>query len=364
LPLTRLNAGFTRPKSRLQVPLSYYQGFLTVRHIVETLGTEALARMLALYAEGKKTPEVVAAVTGKPLADFDREVIAYIERFAKGIGLDLPPDAEELKKLEVDLKDKPQDAALLARVAWGRLTARKFDEARKAAEEALEHDPRSALAHYVLGLLALRGKGDLAKARKEFEAASEAAPKWFRPRLRLATIAEREGRRQDAIRLFEEVRSLYPRLVYGQNNPYLHLARLYRDGGDVAKAREVLSRLATLAPSDLAARVQLAEFLAADRRHSEAAAQLLEAIYINPFSAEIHLGRANALEKAGSLEEAVGEYVVAARLDPKGVSTLASRARALAVAGEKQAATVLLRALRRLSPQNPDIPRIEKLLED
>ncbi len=364
LPLDALNSGFTRPKTRIQVPLSYYQGLLTVRHVVQNYGMDALLKMLDLYAQGKKTREVVPAVIGKPLADFDREVMAYIERFARGIGLDLPPDPEELKKLEAQLKKKPSNPALLAKAAWGRLGARRLGEARKAAEEALKHDPRSALAHYVLGLLALREKRDVAKAKAEFQAAAEAAPRWFRPRLRLAVIAEQEGDRQKAIAFFEEVRRLYPRLVHGQGNPYLHLARLYRESGNSKKAMEVLRHLATLAPASLAARLQLAELLAEDGRHSEAAEQLLEAIYINPFDPGIHLARARECEKAGSLETAVGEYVVAARLDPRGVSVLASRARALAVAGRAKAARLLLKAIRTVAPQSPEIPAIEKLLQD
>ena len=79
LPVSELNRGFTRPKSRNQIVLSYYQASIVVEYIVDTFGFEAVRRMLDLYNRNRTTAEVVREVTGRSMDEFDRAFADYTE---------------------------------------------------------------------------------------------------------------------------------------------------------------------------------------------------------------------------------------------------------------------------------------------
>ena len=74
-----LDAGFQRPKSPQDVPIAYFQASQVCEFIAERYGFDAILRMLALYRDKAKTPDILQQVLKLSQSDFDREFTAYIE---------------------------------------------------------------------------------------------------------------------------------------------------------------------------------------------------------------------------------------------------------------------------------------------
>ena len=74
-----LDAGFQRPKSPQDVPVAYFQASQVCEFIVERFGFDAILRMLAMYRDKARTPDVLQQVLKLSESDFDREFSAYIE---------------------------------------------------------------------------------------------------------------------------------------------------------------------------------------------------------------------------------------------------------------------------------------------
>jgi len=54
-----LDAGFMRPKNPQDVPIAYFQASQVCEFIAEKYGFDAILRMLALYRDKVRTPEVL-----------------------------------------------------------------------------------------------------------------------------------------------------------------------------------------------------------------------------------------------------------------------------------------------------------------
>jgi len=363
LPIEDLNTGFTRPKFPTQVPLCYYHAFLICRYLQETCGPEVFGKMLDLYRDGKKTEEVLPKVTGKTLKQLNDETLAYVRRWADQIKSPKPPpDKEALKKLEEELKKDEKNADLWANVASGRLAAGRADDARKAAAKAIELSPKLARAHAILGLVALNHDKKPDEARKHLQAAKQADPAYFFAPFHLANIAEKEGRTDEAIAELEAARRIYPRFFQGGATLQERLADLYVKAGKPKQAIEVLREGTRLVASNPRTLVKLAELLAGEGRHAESAAAYLDAIFVDPYDPQIHLAAAKQHEAADAVDSAIREYAVAAAIEPTHLAALIARAQAWAVAGRAALARKALEAIRTLDPQNPELPKLERML--
>ncbi len=78
-----LDGGFMRPKSPADVPVAYFQASQVCEFIVERYGFDSILRMLALYREKARTPDVLQQVLKLSESDFDREFSAYVEAKVK-----------------------------------------------------------------------------------------------------------------------------------------------------------------------------------------------------------------------------------------------------------------------------------------
>src|SRR5689334_11515258 len=78
-----LDAGFQRPKSPQDVPIAYFQASQVCEFIADRYGFDAILRMLALYRDKAKTPDVLQQVLKLNESDFDREFMAYVESKAR-----------------------------------------------------------------------------------------------------------------------------------------------------------------------------------------------------------------------------------------------------------------------------------------
>ncbi|HEU4932152.1 MAG TPA: tetratricopeptide repeat protein [Pyrinomonadaceae bacterium] len=170
-----LDAGFMRPKSPQDVPIAYFQASQVCEFIVEKYGFDAILRMLALYREKVRTPEVLQQVLKLTESDFDREFAAYVEAKVRPLQQALATQnniAASLSKDEVLKMLATQDTFAL------RIRAAELLAADGQTEEAVAHYIRALeLFPYVTGngnpyeslAKLLEAKGDRAQAAKVLE---------------------------------------------------------------------------------------------------------------------------------------------------------------------------------------------------
>jgi len=136
-----LDAGFMRPKSPQDVAVAYFQASQVCEFIAEKYGFDAILRMLALYRDKVRTPEVLQQVLKLTESDFDREFAAYIEA--------------KVRPLQQALATQNNVAASLSKEEVLRMLATQdtFALRIRAAELlAADGDIEAAVTHYVRAL--------------------------------------------------------------------------------------------------------------------------------------------------------------------------------------------------------------------
>ena len=217
LPVSDLNRGFTRPKSRDQVILSYYQASIVVEHIVDAHGFEAIRRMLKLYNENRSTGEVVRTVFDLSMDDFDRSFADYAEKRSDRLRSVLrfkPPRNEKLSVGDLDAMAADNPESFFAHLMLGQAlhTQERYEEAIAPLERA-----RSLYANYVHPGNAYELLGDIYLAQGNVEAAMEVLEALtavdeddIETCRKLALLYAQEGRRGDALRILERAVMIDP----------------------------------------------------------------------------------------------------------------------------------------------------------
>ena len=132
-----LDGGFQRPKSPADVPIAYFQASQICEFIAERYGFDAILRMLAMYRDKARTPDVLQQVLKFSESDFDREFAAFIEAKVKPLqqALSTPSNlVASLSKDEVLKMLQTQDTFAL--------------HVRAAELLAADGDTQGAVTHY------------------------------------------------------------------------------------------------------------------------------------------------------------------------------------------------------------------------
>jgi len=201
-----------------------------------------------------------------------------------------PPDAAVLERdyevralkadiasAELALRGKPDDAAIINRLATRYLQAGRVDEAIAQLRSAVQIAPADAEAHSNLGT-GLQARGQLAEAAQQLQEAARLKPNDDRVRFNLGNGFYAAGRLDDAVR--------------------------------------ELSRAVALNPENADAHFNLAMILGPRGRVDEAIAHLQRVIDIDPQRADAYRNLAMALGMRGRLDEAVARARTAQRLQP------------------------------------------------
>ncbi|HET6978176.1 MAG TPA: tetratricopeptide repeat protein [Pyrinomonadaceae bacterium] len=136
-----LDAGFMRPKTPQDVPIAYFQASQVCEFIAEKYGFDAILRMLAMYRDKARTPDILQQVLKLTESDFDREFAAYIEA--------------KVRPLQQALSTQNNIAASLSKEEVLKLLATQdtFALRIRAAELlAADGDTEAAVAHYIRAL--------------------------------------------------------------------------------------------------------------------------------------------------------------------------------------------------------------------
>jgi tetratricopeptide (TPR) repeat protein len=249
-----LDAAFLRPRSPDQVGLAYFQASQVCEFIEEKLGFDAILRMLALYKEGAKTPDVLQRALSISPAEFDRAFNEF----------------------------------LAART-------RPFIEA--------------------LGSGPLRGAGEQPVSKDALLAVVRARPNDYFANLRLGSLYKSEGDKERAIEHLRRAAEAIP-FYAGEGNPYWQLADLYEAEGKKAEAIAALDALTRYNETYLEAFKRLARLRMETGDKAAALDALFTSFYIYPFDAALHKLAGDVYLEQGKVREATREFQVVVALSP------------------------------------------------
>lgn len=282
-PASELNRGFMRPEYPEQVVHSYFMASLVFAWMEQEHGTGAALSMLDGYKEDRSTQGLVREVLGLSLSALDRVVDRYIR----------DRFADAFRAIEPVQDTPPRDGSI---GAWYSAAARH---------------PGSFALRLVLGQ-------KLVAAERYEEAETELL---------------------EALRLFPA----YPEL----DGPYLYLARIYRERGELGRAAGALARLGALSEDALEVHLLEAEVRTELGDRAGAAAALERTLLIQPYDVEVHERLAELYEELEAPERVVRERRAILALDPVDLAEAQYRmGRALLGVGQNdEARRAVLRAL-------------------
>lgn len=161
-----------------------------------------------------------------------------------------------------------------------------------------------------MGLKALE-RGDVATAEREFQKRLKSAPKDADALGGLGVIRQQQNRLEEAEALLTQATrqangtGWQPTLNEVRYWRLLEQARLTRDRGDVAGARQLLEQAAKLKPGEPTGQVEMADIKAQAGQLDEAEALYRQLLKKYPQNASVRMGLINVLSQTGEMDEAV-----------------------------------------------------------
>jgi Tfp pilus assembly protein PilF len=307
--LDNINLGFIRARNGDEWNLAYCQAELYAEFMIASFGEDALAKMLAAYADNLSTAAAIQRSFGIDQAEFENQYQQYVAKVVAR----LPKASQEVElssaAIEKALKADPRNPVWLARSARVALDRKDYASARRQADTALKAEPKNQLAAYVRARLYLL-LGETKPAIELLMATlDEAQPQ---PNL-LSLLAGLRLKAEDcdeAARLYELGATADPTDTKWSKA----LASVYLKSKQHEKLMPVLARLAEIDADDFTIRKKLAELSIKARDFPAATRWARQAIQIDVKDAEIHGLLADALEASGSMDAARQERSIAKEL--------------------------------------------------
>ena len=212
LPKIRaMNEAFTHAETLADVTVAYYASTKIVEMLAEAHGRGALRRMLELWSEGKRTPEVVQLALGVTPEQLDAQFETFLSRkLARYKGMFVPNERiGDPAGVQAALKQQPNNADNLVQYARLLLSKGRLASAKKAVEQALKAQNTHADALYLSGRIALQTNDfDLAKtASTQLLAANNDG---YKTRMMMATALDELGSKRGAHAELHRAHSLDP----------------------------------------------------------------------------------------------------------------------------------------------------------
>lgn len=351
--VAELNHRFMQPSAQA-VTVAYYLSAVTIEYIVNAYGFAKIVKGLTLFGEGKETPEVIAAITGRTVAQFDREFRAYLEkRLAPYRGtLVLPGREAELADVVAAAKAKPEDLRAQVKLVAAYYFAGDADQAETVAKAVLARDSANAVALFVLGEVAW-AKEDAKTASQYFGKVVQAGTDGLLVRTRLGETARALGKVQEALAQFQAAKRFDPE----NSAPYQQLAEGYTKLGDKGRALAELGHYVMLEQMELAPLKTLVAGYAEQAAWDKVIQYGEMAIYVMPSDAEVLMTLGRAYQERGSAAKALYTYDSALLLRPplrRPALAHLGRAKALRALGRVGDAKKAAAQAVRLEPDNVD----------
>ncbi len=256
-------------------------------------------------------------------------------------------DGRESGSYEAALALRPDSPFVWNNLGNALRDARRFDEAVRALNKALEQNPDLGAAHYNLGLT-LHLKGDLKGAIGAYTRAIASDPKDAEAHSNLGAAQSVLGNRAAAIAACQKAVELDPKLYQAWNNLGLEL----RAAGDLDAAIAAFQKVTELAPAVPAGHSNLGATLHLKGDLDGAAAAYERAIKLAPNVAQPHYNLATVYLQQQKYAEVIALARTAIRLDPKYANAHAILGAALQLTGDIPGARAALTEAARLDPRH------------
>jgi predicted Zn-dependent protease len=358
-----LNSEFMQPDASAVV-VAYYQSAVTIEYLIATYGFPKIVEALKLFGKGGETADVLAAITGKPIAQLDADFRKYLDiRLSPYAGtFKLPTRGfDDVTKLEIAADAAPKDARARASVALGYYYAGEADKSAAAATTALALDPKQPIARYIQAEIVLH-QGDLGKAKVLYEGLVADGHDSFDLRSRLAQIAEGEAKASDVEQQLCAAKKLDPERSF----PYQELAQRYEKTGQLAKALVELEHYAFLEQMDLAPLKKLVVEYGKLANWPKVRTYGEMATFINPSDPDILGGLARAYLELRQPAKALYTYdtMLLTTPPPRRPALIhLGRTRALIALGKPAEAKAALAQAMKTEPENADALELKAKLK-
>lgn len=320
--LDSITWGFVRPRRPTDRQLAYAQSEWMCEYIIERFGYDIIRKMLAAFKAGRTQDAVFRELLGIEPAVFDMDFAAWARKQAQGWCFDLspPPDLTVLRAAAVAA---PTDGATLGRLARAELEEGQPESALRTARKALEIDESQPDALEVAGCIlsetAMQISSDDRRQKAEEEARSfllrlvQSQPANWRAHKWLGTIALNRRQFDEARKHFEALQrlcSLDPTSYTGLAAVFLH-----ENKDDLALGQ--LLQVAEGRQSSADVPAQIARIFRRKQQFAEAVHWYRRAIFVHPFSVELHSELAELHQLCDQPEDALREYEMLTRLAPR-----------------------------------------------
>lgn len=357
--LATINQGFIRPETSENWQMAYCQAEMYAEYMLQRFGDDALAKMLAGYADNLDTTATIRRAFGVSVEDFEKGYTAYVNNVVAGLqttGQPAPPTGGFPALLKA-VADDPKNPDKLVALALAYLDREAFPKAGQLARDALAVEPKHPGATYVLARLDLLVGNTDGVETKLAAALDRKQPHAGLLKL-LAGLKYRRGDNDSAAELYQ----LGCDRFGGDSSWTKLLTRVYLKSGDTDKLRPLLVMLAEHDADDLTVRKKLMELAVADKDNKEAARWSMEVLHIQARDLAARKVRAESLAALKQWPAAAVEYELAVETSPKQPELRLGLIRAFNEAGDNKKARAALTDFKKLWPTDPAVAVWEKQL--
>ncbi|HEX4478337.1 MAG TPA: tetratricopeptide repeat protein, partial [Polyangiaceae bacterium] len=297
-PLAEMNREFSHAEDMDDMATAYYASTQVVAFIADNYGMPKVRRMLELWGEGKRTPDVIREALGVEPDDVDRKFRAALDvRLSRYKGQFIPPTRPvDLDQQKEKVRRAPGDPEELSRLALAYMGVGDEKGTTDAIDRALAIDPKHALALW-LRVQFKKTRNDRPGAYEALNALLAAGHDGYGVRMALADVAPSAAERIAAL---DAARKLDPT----ESSPLRALIEIYAALKDEDRQIELLRSLVLLEENDGDAYDRLLELLIARKGFDEAKRVGQAAVYVDIESPKTHRLYAEALAGAGDAKGA------------------------------------------------------------
>ncbi len=304
--LDELTPIFQRPETPLDWQFAYCQSRLYAQYMIETFGEECIAKMLDCYRRNLSTAQAIPEVFDVSADEFDDGYRKFLQRLVDEMGGGEQETPKAISEIEKQYEADRENPTAIAAYANALLKARRRNQARELASQAIEKNPAEPVAAVVLAQLEMLGR-DFADAAGYLEPALDRETPHPDVLGLLAKVRLMQRRPQEAADLSELGREKLGigRFAMPQSDEWLKgLAAAYLQLDQKERLEEVLTMIARLDGDSASVRKKLAE-LADDRGDLKTAAKwAAEVLQIDVTDVAAHEVLARAYEAADDARRA------------------------------------------------------------
>jgi tetratricopeptide (TPR) repeat protein len=276
----------------MHLQFAYFESSMVVEYLIGRYGAAALARILDDLGEGIAINGALARNT-EPLEKLDLDFAAWLQKQAEGLAPkanlekpELPPGADANAIAEWN-KDHPDNFWGLIAEGQAQIADRKWTEAKRALEKAIELYPNYDGAENPLAHLAAvhHALGETEEERAVLEKLADLDADAGDARLRLAEMASKKQDWKSVAKHAAAMLAINPLIAA----PHQFLADAAEALGERSVAINANRALLVLQPLDRAQiHFRLARLLRADGKPDEAKRQAIEALVQAPRYLDAH----------------------------------------------------------------------------